>query len=259
MHLCGFALYANDPTRQMELHHYCCKLTEDVTQCAVFDSDKPNARLIGVEYVVSERVFDKLPAEEQRYWHSHAYDVKSGSFICPDVPHNVEKMVVQDLLTTYGKTWVFWQVDKGDTLPFGAPHLMMVATQDGEWNPKLFQQRDQRMTYSTESRLKNIADLRLPTPHLGADSWTNGRAPNLVEASAVEGMGGLLPSTLPSLIATPPMPGFNALPSEDKTITKDTSRATFRMGLQEDMGLSEKEGIEQQTTPQGTQEYPFAK
>jgi hypothetical protein len=35
----------------------------------IYDSDKPDARLIGIEYVVNEEVFIKLPEEEKKYWH----------------------------------------------------------------------------------------------------------------------------------------------------------------------------------------------
>lgn len=29
----------------------------------------------GVEYIVSDRIFEDLPPEEQKLWHSHAYEV----------------------------------------------------------------------------------------------------------------------------------------------------------------------------------------
>jgi len=35
----------------------------------IYDSDEPGARLIGIEYVVSEGVFVALPEEEKKYWH----------------------------------------------------------------------------------------------------------------------------------------------------------------------------------------------
>jgi hypothetical protein len=57
MHICGYHFYADDMNRQVEAHHYCSHLSDDVMQCVVYDSDKPNARLIGIEYIVSDRVF----------------------------------------------------------------------------------------------------------------------------------------------------------------------------------------------------------
>lgn len=64
---------------KVELHHYCSRVNDEVTQCAVYESDKSDARLLGVEYVISERLFRSLPEEEQIYWHSHATDIKSGT------------------------------------------------------------------------------------------------------------------------------------------------------------------------------------
>ncbi|KAK9722896.1 hypothetical protein K7432_002333, partial [Basidiobolus ranarum] len=69
-HLCGIHFYADDMNRQVIAHHYCTQLSEDMHQCIIYDSDKPNAKLIGVEYVVSEMVFKKLPDEEKRFCHS---------------------------------------------------------------------------------------------------------------------------------------------------------------------------------------------
>lgn len=39
------------------------------------DSDKANARLIGIEYIISHRLFEGLPANEKRFWHSHSHEV----------------------------------------------------------------------------------------------------------------------------------------------------------------------------------------
>ena len=44
------------------------------------DSDKSNARLIGIEYIISRRLFEGLPADEKKYWHSHSHEV-GGLFL----------------------------------------------------------------------------------------------------------------------------------------------------------------------------------
>jgi hypothetical protein len=48
---------------QVESHHYCSHLNEDVHQCVIYDSDRPDARLIGeacdfrmFEYLLDYRV-----------------------------------------------------------------------------------------------------------------------------------------------------------------------------------------------------------
>jgi hypothetical protein len=141
MHLCGFAFYKDDPKRQVELHHFTAALNDDVFQCAVYDGEGAKARLVGIEYVISEKLFNTLDADEKKYWHSHMYDIKSGSFIAPRIPNAIDHTLAQDLALTYGKTWILWQTDRGDRLPIGEPKLMMVATKDGEWDPKLFERR----------------------------------------------------------------------------------------------------------------------
>lgn len=47
-HVCTFAIYSHDMSRQIETHHYCTRLTNQFLQCAVYDSDDPKkAHLIG--------------------------------------------------------------------------------------------------------------------------------------------------------------------------------------------------------------------
>ncbi|CAG7947294.1 unnamed protein product [Penicillium nalgiovense] len=130
-HLNAFHTYANDPTRCVEANHYCTHLTEDMRQCLIYDSSKANARLIGVEYMVSPRIFATLPTEERKLWHTHEFEVKSGMLIMPaptGVPDAVweaaETAEMRDVAPIYGKTYHFWQVDRGDTVPLGPPQLM---------------------------------------------------------------------------------------------------------------------------------------
>jgi hypothetical protein len=33
---------------------------------------------VGIEYVITEKLFENLPMEERRYWHSHKHEVESG-------------------------------------------------------------------------------------------------------------------------------------------------------------------------------------
>ncbi|PGH07525.1 hypothetical protein AJ79_06260 [Helicocarpus griseus UAMH5409] len=129
-HLNAFHVYADDPTRCVEANHYCSHVTEDVRQCLLYDSPKPNARLIGVEYMVTPRLFVTLPPEERKLWHTHEYEVKSGLLIlpAPSVPsaawEAAETAEMHDIAPLYGKVYHFWQVDRGDQLPIGPPMLM---------------------------------------------------------------------------------------------------------------------------------------
>jgi hypothetical protein len=100
-------------------------------QCLIYDSPKANARLIGVEYMVSPRIFKTFPEEERKLWHTHEFEVKSGMLIMPSpagVPNPVweaaETAEMEDIAPIYGKTWHLWQVDRGDPVPMGQPQLM---------------------------------------------------------------------------------------------------------------------------------------
>ncbi|CEJ58696.1 Putative DUF1264 domain protein [Penicillium brasilianum] len=130
-HLNAFHIYADDPTRCVEANHYCTHLTEDVRQCLIYDSPKPNARLLGVEYMVSPRIFKTLPPEERKLWHTHEFEVKSGLLIMPTpkgmptaVWEAAETAEMEDIAPIYGKTYHMWQVDRGDAVPMGPPQLM---------------------------------------------------------------------------------------------------------------------------------------
>ncbi|CAI5998524.1 unnamed protein product [Closterium sp. NIES-65] len=161
-HLCAFHYYANDMSRQVEAHHYCSHVSEDVHQCLVYDSDQPSARLIGVEFIVSEKIFLSLPEDEQRMWHSHEYEVKSGLLIMPGMPAVAELPVMSKLVKTFGKTWHFWQFDRGDTLPLGVPQLMGAFFADGQLKPELPKAVEQRYGVQLEERRQLRADLTGP-------------------------------------------------------------------------------------------------
>ena len=64
--------------------------------------------MIGVEYIVSEKIFKNMPAEEKKLWHSHVYDIKSGLILAPGLSEVAEKELMTSLINTYGKTFHFW-------------------------------------------------------------------------------------------------------------------------------------------------------
>lgn len=119
-------------TRQVEAHHFCGHQNEEMRQCLIYNSPESDARLIGVEYIISENLFLTLPDVEKPLWHSHVYEVKSGVLFMPGVPSLVQRQDLEKVAKTYGKTFHFWQVDKGDNLPLGLPQLMLSLTGEGQ-------------------------------------------------------------------------------------------------------------------------------
>ncbi len=174
-HLCGFHFYNGDMSRQVRAEHYCSHLNADVWQCVIYDSDRRNARLIGVEYIISEKLFNSLSPEEKKLWHSHRYEVMSGQLIAPGLSDAAESQLMRDFVTTYGKTWYLWQVDRGDQLPLGLPKLIMGFTADGQADPKMVSARDREAKVdSMQIRAKRAG---IPTHEIapGADAWQHGQ------------------------------------------------------------------------------------
>lgn len=169
-YLDGFHYYCGDKQGQMEAHHYVTILNDDVMQAVIFDGNKKDAKLMGVEYIISERLFKQLPAGEKKYWHSHRYEVKSGSLIAPGIPDAAEHALMGKIVNTYGKTWHTWHTDRDKTLPLGEPALMMGFTADGEMNPALLRDRDQRFAVDTQKIRAARADLDAHPVSAGADN-----------------------------------------------------------------------------------------
>ncbi|KAK3432903.1 hypothetical protein EUGRSUZ_D00412 [Eucalyptus grandis] len=170
-HVCTFAHYAHDPGRQIETHHFVARLNQDFLQCAVYDTDSASGRLIGVEYIVSDKIFESLPPDEQKLWHSHAYEIKSGLWVNPRIPEIVGKPELENLAKTYGKFWCTWQIDRGDKLPLGAPALMMSpqGVNLGRVRPDLVQKRDDKYNISTDALRASRLEIEEP-------EWINPQA-----------------------------------------------------------------------------------
>lgn len=188
MYLDGFHFYNGRMEGQMEAHHYVTQLNEDVHQAIMFDGNGENAKLMGVEYIISARLFRKLPDEEKKLWHSHHHEVKSGTLIAPGIPEAAEHELMEKLVSTYGKVIHTWHTDRDLELPMGGPMLMMGFTKEGQLKPELIADRDKRFNISTAEKKKNRADIPVPQIDPLANAWEKGeirqfeitnKAPNL--------------------------------------------------------------------------------
>src|SRR3954471_22346027 len=141
VYMVGFHPMKNDPSDQMEAHHYCNQVNEDFAQCVLFDGNTKQANLNGVEYIISEKLFQGLPAEERKYWHPHNYEILSGQLVAPGLPEAAEKAFLAKKMNSYGKTFHFSMTDQGDKLPMGDPQLAWSFTRDGEIRSELLQDR----------------------------------------------------------------------------------------------------------------------
>lgn len=175
IYLVGFHPMKDHPENQMEAHHYCRQVNQDFAQCVLFDGNTKDARLNGIEYIISEELFATLPAEERKYWHPHNGEILSGQLAAPSIPGAAEKALMRDKMNSYGKTWHVWSTGfyesgAGDTLPLGDPMLAWSFNRDGEAQPGLVEDRDRKMNLDSTKIRKERADLQeFARPQSGID------------------------------------------------------------------------------------------
>lgn len=139
----------------------------------LYDSPDSNARIVGIEYMVTPRLYETLPADERRLWHSHVYEVKSGMLVMPNriVPQAAwelaEKREMEKIITLYGKTYHLWQTDRGDELPLGEPQLMTSYTGDGQLDSAKVEERDERFRTNYKEKREARRSISSPSIHEG--------------------------------------------------------------------------------------------
>ncbi|AZE94216.1 Glycerate kinase [Pseudomonas orientalis] len=185
-YLDGFHFYNGHPDVQMEAHHYCAILNEEVIQCVIYDGNRKDAKLMGVEYIISEQLFNTLPTAEKALWHSHVHEVKSGQLVAPGIPQMAEHALMEKLVHTYGKTWHTWHTDLHKRLPLGVPQLMMGFTADGQADAKMVAERDQRLGVDSAEEKTNRADIPAPPISPGADAWRQGNIIQIVDPTQTD-------------------------------------------------------------------------
>lgn len=186
VYLDGFHFYNGNIKAQMEAHHYVNQVNEDVYQAVIFDGNGENAKLMGIEYIISEKLFKSLDEEEKLLWHSHHHEVSSGTLIAPGIPALAEHELMEKLISTYGKTIHTWHTDQERSLPVGAPMIMMGFTRDGQLDKALLQNRDKRFNVNTDKIKKQRQDIPLPNVDPLANAWEKGKVRQLVVDNKID-------------------------------------------------------------------------
>ncbi|RBY76847.1 DUF1264 domain-containing protein [Geodermatophilus sp. TF02-6] len=174
VYVVGFHPAKGEPDMQMEAHHFCRVVNDDLLQCVLFDGNTKDANLIGIEYIVSGRLFDRLPEEERPYWHPHNFELLSGQLVAPGLPEVAEKAFFKLLMNSYGKTWHTWHTgthaEPGMDLPYGDPKLMWSFNRDGEGREDLLRDRNEAMGLDVDAkRADRQSLLPLARPQHGVD------------------------------------------------------------------------------------------
>lgn len=174
IYLVGFHPLKETPSHQFEAHHFCKQVNQDFMQCALYDGNTEDANLSGLEYIISERLFERLPKEEKQYWHPHNGEILSGQLVAPGLPVTADHELMRSKMNSYGKTWHTWDTGHssgpGKSLPLGEPKLAWSFNRFGEPEPGVVESRDRRMDISTEERRRSRQDLiPLAHPQSGVD------------------------------------------------------------------------------------------
>ena len=139
LYLCAFHIAKNNPDFEVEAHHYCSMRDlnigkADLHQCVIYDSKEAPAKLLGIEYIISNETYQSLSDDEKKYWHPHAYEIVSGQLIVPDLPDMGDKALA-GFMESWGKTFHTWPD------PAGA---------DGQISKEAMNKRDKQFGISTD-------------------------------------------------------------------------------------------------------------
>lgn len=129
MYLDGYHTYRNEANltseqqKQIRSAHFCKQVSPDLYQCLIYSGNTKDARVIGIEYVITPKLYATLSDTEKKYWHAHDGEVDSGLLTLPGMDKSKQKEVLGALRGTYGKTWHTW-TNLEDNVPLGEPALM---------------------------------------------------------------------------------------------------------------------------------------
>lgn len=122
----GVHLMKDDPSESRVAYHFCKSVNGQCNQCVLYDGTGPNAKLIGIEYLVTNDVYQAMPPEEKAFWHDHEFEVDEGLLKSLTQTGDEEKKTLAAVRTMWGKVFHTW-VD-GQTYPRGPARLFWSVT-----------------------------------------------------------------------------------------------------------------------------------
>jgi Protein of unknown function (DUF1264) len=106
-------------------HHWCKTISPTLTECQLYDSDGPGAKLVGVETIVPASVWATFTPSEQALWHYHKTELKKIHATLPDTPKDKQAAIIAAISNTYGKVWILWD-PMTSTNPIGQPSITVL-------------------------------------------------------------------------------------------------------------------------------------
>lgn len=153
--LCGFLIHRDSGHQSTAFYHVAH--LPNMKQAIIFNGQGENAKVIGIEYIISERLYDELPSEEKQLWHPHRFEVESGLLAALGQQSNLQ--VANEYKTTWGKAVYTWP-DPNTRIPTGQPRVMAPPTQLAQVDEQRIRERDADLNINTAT----IASQRQPPP-----------------------------------------------------------------------------------------------
>jgi hypothetical protein len=110
---------------EMLAHHYCKDVAGGLTQCQLYDSGAPDARLVGVEVIVDPATYAKFSPAEQAAWHYHRVEIPMVAATLLDMSRAEAEKVLKQIEDTYGKIYLLWDPAL-QILPTGKPSITVL-------------------------------------------------------------------------------------------------------------------------------------
>jgi hypothetical protein len=163
LHMAGVHPMKSNPSHQVKAHHYCNEVNDDLTQCVIYDSHSPQARMTGIQYIISNRLYAQLPLAERQYWAPKNYEILSGQLTAPGMTTQKEHDLMRSKLNSYSKTYQFNFATSSDTgmvsVPMGQPMLAWTFNRDGEVKADLQMDLETEFNYSSSDKRAERQDL----------------------------------------------------------------------------------------------------
>jgi Protein of unknown function (DUF1264) len=114
----------DDPT--LRVWHFCKPNDKIMMVCQLYDSNSPNATLIGVEYMITADAYKNIPDRDKPNWHYHKEEFAPNR-ADPKLPmlnEQQQNATLKSLAESYGKIVITW--NPNDKAPIFPPQVIQV-------------------------------------------------------------------------------------------------------------------------------------
>jgi hypothetical protein len=110
---------------EMLAHHFCKAVSGGLTECQLYESDAPDARLVGVEVIADPATYARFSPAEQALWHYHRVEIPLVAATLLDMTPDEAARVLNQIQDTYGKIYLLWDPSV-QRLPTGKPSITVL-------------------------------------------------------------------------------------------------------------------------------------